>query len=484
MITDRPTLGIRFDIGKVNAGFYGQACWKIIWAAVDPEMLERSDLFEGDTDATLQGRENVFCIAIQNAEPALLAAAREALAVSKELILVAATPMFVEGNAVVREPLPRAGKIDGNGILTGDALAARSALGAIRKERQPLSPPPPSNDTPRAKPASDRTHNLPALSSFEDLRAFVKVRFTPKEYLYSYWMTPEELCDIVEEYADLVEVQFKEYSCPLSEDLCSVRLFQKNSAEGSPIELVGLFPFATPADAARFPQEYKSNPEYARALPHLAGIQGRFQMNFGRGNENARSLSEDPKNSVSPEVLWTRIRIRRERFEAELERSNGVASSAHTNSQMQDADFATERATQTDLVIEDTEVRQHLRELADNYRRAIAYMDNCREWTLEALLETNRISGGNMSEAQCRQTWQDARFIFPDSEDKHPGGTESLRYTMRSTLMEAISTFEGLIGKPEIKVAEISQEPKAVAPLTKTTRAALPAKKRFWQFWK
>ena len=48
-----------------------------------------------------------------------------------------------------------------------------------------------------------------------------------KEYKDAQWLTPEELCDIVEKYAELLEVHYSEFSCPKSHDLCSVRLIQK-----------------------------------------------------------------------------------------------------------------------------------------------------------------------------------------------------------------------------------------------------------------
>ena len=67
-----------------------------------------------------------------------------------------------------------------------------------------------------AKPASERTRTLPAISSFEELGTFVGKQFGTKEYKYGCWMTPEELCDVVENYADLILVSYDQYSCGAS----------------------------------------------------------------------------------------------------------------------------------------------------------------------------------------------------------------------------------------------------------------------------
>ncbi len=68
MLPQLPGLGIRFDIGKIESAGYGLECWKVIWRAVEPEKVGITHWFEGDSAATLEGRENVYCIAVQSWE--------------------------------------------------------------------------------------------------------------------------------------------------------------------------------------------------------------------------------------------------------------------------------------------------------------------------------------------------------------------------------------------------------------------------------
>jgi hypothetical protein len=326
MLLGMPAIGVRFDIDKMGGGYYGFACWKIFWRAIDPQALAGVFLHEGDTAATLAGLERIFCLAIQSSDAAVIGRVRTALAASEEFKAVCASPMFVEGRPCARERLPEAGRIDLSGDLLGATDASRSALGAVREEREAAAAArqaaPPA--VPRARPASERTRNLPKLHSFEELRTFLGKSFTPKECPPScgvmYWVTPEELCDIVEEYADLVLVEFREHSCSASEDMCSVSLFEKHPPGTRPIELLGLYPLASVEDAARFGEEWRSAPEYADALPRLAGIRGRYHFNFCKGSESPRSEAFPAEQGIPPESLWNSISARLDRVGAELKR--------------------------------------------------------------------------------------------------------------------------------------------------------------------
>jgi hypothetical protein len=131
MIPGMPILGIRFDIDKLASGAYGIAAWKIFWRAVKIGKLGPMLLFEGDTSTTLNGRENVYCIAIQSIDPGVLDAVKNALEENKEFSRVASTPKFVEGEEVIYEPLPEAGRIDASGTLEGDAWNARAGLNTV-----------------------------------------------------------------------------------------------------------------------------------------------------------------------------------------------------------------------------------------------------------------------------------------------------------------------------------------------------------------
>ena len=129
----------------------------------------------------------------------------------------------------------------------------------------------------RPVPASDRTRSLPTLRSLEELKGFLKATFQPKEYPFpqfsEYWITPEELSDIVDRYADLVDAYYLEYSGGESVDSCCVRLSPKNRMAGRPIDLVGLYPVNSPHD---WGARYSFAPAYARAIPRLANAIGKY----------------------------------------------------------------------------------------------------------------------------------------------------------------------------------------------------------------
>jgi len=277
----------------------------MFWQAIGPDEMKGASLFHGDTRSG-----NVFCIAVQSDDAETLDQVRRALSASQAFKQICATPMFVEGYQCEVEPLPSAGRIDLAGNLVGEAFLSRATLGELRRARQPaVTMPIPA--PPRTQPASERTRRLPNLSSFNEFKSFVDQTFAVRDCPWEHWISPEELCDLVEEYADLVDVKFEESSDNRSEDLCVVSLGPKVPAKGeseqfvSPVELTGLFPFASSEDAARIGSEYRgSEPEYLRALPKLAGIVGRFQINFGGGetwrNRWPRSLWYCQEKMIAP----------------------------------------------------------------------------------------------------------------------------------------------------------------------------------------
>jgi len=335
MITNMPTIGARFDIEKAGGGYYGFTCWKIVWQAINPEDIGVASLYEGDTAATLNDREKVFCIAVQSLDSGAIAKIKSALSQSEAFKRVCASPMFVEGSSCAAEPLPDAGRIDAEGNLVGDAGASRSALGAVRKERTTATEAAAEVPIPeRVKPASERTRTLPAISSFKELGSFIDKQFGTKEYQGQYgahtacWMTPEELCDVVERHADMILVSLDEYSCPASEDMCLVRLFEKTPPGKRPIGFTGLYPFASVSDAHSFGQDWRSVPDYARDLPRLADVRGKYHFNFTRGGSAENSLDEpfDPKEGIPPQSLWGKFYPRKQRFLSNLAREEEIAT--------------------------------------------------------------------------------------------------------------------------------------------------------------
>jgi hypothetical protein len=131
MIHGLPAIGVRFDINKIESGSYGVECWKIFWAAISPEQLLEALLFEGDTAASTNDKENVFCIAVQGIDAHIISKIKSALVESEAYRKVCARPNFVEGEQCTYEPLPAAGRIDYGGKLVGDAWNSREALNSL-----------------------------------------------------------------------------------------------------------------------------------------------------------------------------------------------------------------------------------------------------------------------------------------------------------------------------------------------------------------
>jgi hypothetical protein len=113
-------------------------------------------------------------------------------------------------------------------------------------------------------------------------------------------------------------VEFLEYSCGDSEDMCYVRLFEKEPLGKKPIEFVGLYPFSSVQDARSFGQDWHSTPKYANVLPRLADVRGRYHFNFHRGSENWQESGLDLNRSILPELLWEKLYARKQRFLSEL----------------------------------------------------------------------------------------------------------------------------------------------------------------------
>ncbi len=316
MIPNIPALGIRFDIDKLESGAYGMAAWKVFWRAVDIDSLAGDTLlFEGDTAPTPNGFENVYCIVVQSVT-ADLGAVQSALEQNAEFQRLAASPPFVEAADVLEEPLLEAGRIDSKGNLVGkNAYNARPALGAVRKERQEgqqadqLSATMPK----REKPASKRTEKLPNISSLKKLLDFLLTRFGEKDK-DRFWLTPEELCDIVERYASILQVQWDEASCGLSEDMTYVTLFEKGKI-GENIALTGLFPFASESDAKDFCYDEGEHPSYLIGkIEKLLGIHGRFATNFSAYSHSnwVHDDMYDKLQDIDAFDLWPRICRRRQ----------------------------------------------------------------------------------------------------------------------------------------------------------------------------
>ena len=122
------------------------------------------------------------------------------------------------------------------------------------------------------------------------------------------------------------------------------------------------------------------------------------------------------------------------------------------------------KSVEISVPLENREARVHLETNLAAYKRAVQYLDNCGELTLEKLIEARNIAGAGPEDNWLRNMWGKASNILPGIGEG-PGGREQLRYDMRKTLVQAIGQFEQLVG------------PANKTPSTST-------KKKSWQFWK
>lgn len=172
----------------------------------------------------------------------------------------------------------------------------------------------------RKKPASNRTTNLPELSSHAELGSFIMENF-PKHYKVGwYFISPEELCDIVEKYENVIQAHWKEGpNPPLAEYMVWVKLFDKGKA-GTYFELTGLLEF-TAEYAGKYCRE-----EGIDLL--MWGVKGKHALNF-KCKLNAQADNDWYEKYYKHEqieaiALWGKICKRR----AEIENPTQVSQNA------------------------------------------------------------------------------------------------------------------------------------------------------------
>lgn len=315
MIEQIPSIAARFNLEKVGTE---QNCWQVFWSVVRPENIAGSALYEG----SIHGDD--YYIALQHADPAVVDLVRSALIKCDEFGLVCLSPPFMEGDEVIALPLPRSGRVDANGNLIGDdrrLLETESDKKGTEHEAVYVDVLE-SASTYRVKPASPRTEDLPAVATLNQVQVLLKERFVSRQpgYEREIWISPKELCDVVEEYSSLVSVGLSLHSSERSENALRIRLFSKHNPGQKPIELEGMYMFKSRQALSVFLQSFNASPKYADALPDLAGILGRFQLHFTEpANREAADYSKE--EDLSPEELWPKLLEIREGFGDELNRA-------------------------------------------------------------------------------------------------------------------------------------------------------------------
>jgi hypothetical protein len=162
---------------------------------------------------------------------------------------------------------------------------------------------------------SGRTSDLPTITSFDQLRNFLVTNFGDVKAFDQFWITPEEICDIVEKYSDILQVQWEECAGVVSQDAAWITLFNKNNSEEYPddrITMMGMFAFANASKAKAFCYDENLNlPDLFGQLEHLWGMQGRFATNFSYDFE-LNHVGYKRKSIIDAVDLWPHICHRRE----------------------------------------------------------------------------------------------------------------------------------------------------------------------------
>ena len=210
---DHPIIGARFDIRKASSGSYGMEFWKIIWSILDPKDLYSILFYEGDTYQTLQGNEEVYCIAFQSADSSQIQKIRAALMASETFRNVAANPMFVEGPECAQEPLESDGRINFGGVFSQDSFNSRVSLAKLHGLEPQVLLDPEWRDKPPFKPlawAKEKLKGFPAIDALAENEPEI-----PKEHGTNKNYTEEELIQL-----DSFEVRMPSGAGKCSDDDC------------------------------------------------------------------------------------------------------------------------------------------------------------------------------------------------------------------------------------------------------------------------
>jgi len=114
-------IGVLFDIDALGGGWYGPTAYRIFFRAVGSQKLRMVNLFDGDTEATIDGSGGrIYCIAAEPPDAALIHHIEEKMAACRETGLCPPSRRFLRDvRAVKAEPLVFAGAIHADGVLLG-----------------------------------------------------------------------------------------------------------------------------------------------------------------------------------------------------------------------------------------------------------------------------------------------------------------------------------------------------------------------------
>ncbi|WP_335979238.1 hypothetical protein [Streptomyces sp. CA2R106] len=108
---------ILFDIDQLGGGLYGQAAYRILFAALEPSRLAYCTFHDGDTDATIRGTRRLYCIAVRSTDARKIAYVRQAMAIRTDRGLLPLRDRFGESGVSAQGPLVAAGLVIDSGEL-------------------------------------------------------------------------------------------------------------------------------------------------------------------------------------------------------------------------------------------------------------------------------------------------------------------------------------------------------------------------------
>jgi len=110
-------IGVLFDIDGLGGDFYGYSAYRVLFRTLDPKRLAGSTILDGDTTATLAGRDRTYCVAFQGVDSSQANYIRDAISRSDEEGLRPRGSRLAEGVVTKHHPLVVAGRVDGEGRL-------------------------------------------------------------------------------------------------------------------------------------------------------------------------------------------------------------------------------------------------------------------------------------------------------------------------------------------------------------------------------
>ena len=115
----RLEIGVLFDIDALGGGFYGYGAWTIFMRNCRGENLAETELYEGDTQETLNGKARQFCIVVNTDDEKKADYVKRVMSLATDRGLLPLDQRFLTGCVTTMnrgiQPLMKRARIDGSG---------------------------------------------------------------------------------------------------------------------------------------------------------------------------------------------------------------------------------------------------------------------------------------------------------------------------------------------------------------------------------